>query len=363
MQLLLNIFLAILIFITVIPINYFLSNNFNALPIQLVLVFLISRLYFSMNLKYILLISLSILALFMTSDSQFNQVLTSGITATFLTLYFILFAEKIRFQKNFKEVISILFILIIAFTAYYNIDFYFNSDLSKRSKAFGSGSVYSIISLYGFVFLMLNYYQERINKKYFYPLFILFLTSLIFTQVRGVILTMAFVYIVLEFKSLKKIKFSRILFIITIAIFLLQGSLISERFNFDSDSNINHLSSGRLETQLLIIERIFYNSDNFTLMFGHGLNSIKKDLIPKGLEFPHLDILYLLYEGSLFLLITYLLLMYQSYKLFNYKLLFLIFLISSFHTNMILSPGFLFIGFLMDKYLIMMTRTSVIKTI
>jgi hypothetical protein len=363
MKLLSNIFLAILIFITMVPINYFFSNNFNALPIQLVVVFFIFRLYFSMNLKYTLLISLSIFVLLMTSDSQFNQVLTSGITATFFTIYFILFAEKIRFQKNFKDVINILFIVIIAFTTYYNIDFYFYSDLSTRSKAFGSGSIFSIISLYGFAFLMLNYYMKHINKKYFYPLFILFLTSLIFTQVRGVILTMAFIYIVLEFKSLKKIKFSRILFTITIGIFLFQGSLISERFNLSSNSDINQLTSGRLETQLLIVKSIFYKSDNFTLLFGHGINSIKQDFIPKGLEFPHLDILYLLYEGGLFLLIIYLLLMYQSYKLFNYKLLFLIFLISSFHTNMILSPGFLFVGFLMDKYLIMVSRTSVIKTI
>ena len=113
------------------------------------------------------------------------------------------------------------------------------------------------------------------------------------------------------------------------------------------------------KTQQFIIESVFITSDNMTFLFGHGLNSIKQNLQPIGLEFPHLDVLFLLYEGGLILLIIYIILMYRIYKSYKYKLLFWIFIISSLHTNMILSPGFLFLGFLLDKSIVVRTQNNV----
>ena len=360
MKWLFNFFLAILIFFTSLPINYFFENNFNFLPIQLIIILLISRLFFSINLKHILIISISIMALFLAGNIEFNQVFSSSITATFVTIWFILFSKKIKFKiKDLNKIISILFLIMTVFVAYFNLDFFLSSDLNIRSKAFGSGSLFSIISLYGFTFLMVIYNMKLINKFFFYPILIVFFTSALLTQVRGVMLTMIVVYILLEFENLKSWKWSRLLLITSLGVLLIVNSSILNRFNIDNTADVNQLTSGRYATQLLIIESVFITSDNMTFLFGHGLNSIKQNLQPIGLEFPHLDVLFLLYEGGLILLIIYIILMYRIYKSYKYKLLFWIFIISSLHTNMILSPGFLFLGFLLDKSIVVRTQNNV----
>lgn len=121
-----NFFLAILIFFTSLPINYFFENNFNFLPLQLIIILLISRLFFSINLEHILIISISIMALFLAGNIEFNQVFSSSITATFVTIWFILFSKKIKFKiKDLNKIISILFLIMTVFVAYFNLDFFF----------------------------------------------------------------------------------------------------------------------------------------------------------------------------------------------------------------------------------------------
>ena len=127
MKLLFNIFLAILIFFTFLPFNWFFENNFNSLPFQLTFIFLLTRLFFYLNLKHIYMFIISCFVLLMSGNIDFNQIFTSLITATFFTISFILFTKELKYKiKNFNNLSIILFLIIILFTTYYNIDFLIN---------------------------------------------------------------------------------------------------------------------------------------------------------------------------------------------------------------------------------------------
>jgi hypothetical protein len=358
MKYLQGVFFAILIFLSFLPYNLFFDNNFNALPAQVIIIFLLSRFFFSVHFHDILLITLSFCILTLNSNIQFDNLFSSSITATFVIIWFILISKNMRFGiKYLYKIITILLLIMIVFTCYYNVDFFLTSDLTARLRGFGSGTIYSVISLYGFTYIILRYKKKMILKTIFYPTLVIFFFTAILTQSRGVLLTMIFVFLVTEIKNFK---FSHALLTIFLGIYFIIDSAVLERFYYDDSSDINHLSSGRLNTQTYIIESLF-SSDNMTIFLGNGLNSIKQNLQPLGFEFPHLDILFVIYEGGIVLLFIYLIFIYKVYKMYQNKVLFFVFLISSLHTNMIISPGFLFLGFLMDKSLPFKTDNNTIK--
>ena len=237
---------------------------------------------------------------------------------------------------------------------YFNIDFYFNHDLNTRSKAFGSGTVYSIISLYFFTFIYILYKNNAFLKRsnnpqvIFYVLVTLFSSTLLLTQSRGIAATVLFVFLTIEFKELKKIAWSRIVFVGVFAFLIIDQSALLSRFNIEQFENLNHLTSGRSNTQFMIIKSVFMSNDKMILFLGHGINSLEA-LYAKGFEYPHFDLLFLLYEGGIILVTSYVILIYNLYKIHINKIIFLIYILSSFHSNTILLPGFLMLGIFLDR--------------
>ena len=352
MKLLVNLFLAVLIFLAVLPFNYFFENNFNALPIQILIIFFLTLLFFKIKLNKLLLIFASIAVLLLTSNIEFSLLFSSAVTASFIIIWLILISGNLNFTfKKFNHIITILVLIIFIFTIYFNLEFYLESGFNIRSKGFGSGTIFSILSLYSITFIYLLYKNNSLSKFIFYTLFGVFLSTAILTQSRGVLLSILVVFITIEFRDLKNIKWLRLIFIFIIGFVFVFNSSVLNRFNVDQYDDLNQLTSGRSDTQILIIESILMSNDKMTLFFGNGLNSIK-ELQIKGFEYPHLDLLYLLYEGGLILVFIYIIIMYKIYKIYFNKLIFWIYIISTFHTNMILSPGMLFLGFLFDKAIV-----------
>ena len=254
MQYLINIFFAILFFLSFLPFNYFFDENFNAIPLQILIIIFLTIVIYKINFNNILLILSSFAALLLASNVDFTLLLSSPITASFIVIYLILISTSKKQTilrdlnislKKFKRISNILLIIIIIFTMYFNIDFYFNHDLNTRSKAFGSGTVYSIISLYFFTFIYILYKNNAFLKRsnnpqvIFYVLVTLFSSTLLLTQSRGIAATVLFVFLTIEFKELKKIAWSRIVFVGVFAFLIIDQSALLSRFNIEQFENLN----------------------------------------------------------------------------------------------------------------------------
>lgn len=346
--------IGFLILIIVIPFNYFFENNFNALPYQISIAFILSNYLFKFKLKinHLALIIFTVIILLFSSKLSLYDFIFSPITASFILFWIMLLTNDIKIsQYNLDRILLYLIIIIVIFVSYYNIDFYTNNDfLEERSKGFGSGTIFSIVSLVSLTYIYIEYINNKINLITFSFLFLVLISTIILTQSRGALLTFVFTFIYIEFNRVRKIKLSRILMVLVAVYFLIINSTFIERFDVNNFKDIENLTSGRSITQFYIIDSFVNNNDIIILFFGNGLNSVKNSLVTSGLEFPHFDILFILYEGGLVLLTLYLTTIFKLYKRFNNKVFFWIFIISSLHTNVILSPGLLFFCLIFDKY-------------
>lgn len=353
-----------LILIIVIPFNYFFENNFNALPYQIPIAFILSNYLFKFKFNHLFLIIFTVIILLISSNISLYDFVFSPVTASFILFWIILLYSDIKIPKyNFDRILLYLIIIIIIFVSYINIDFYQNNNfLEQRSKGFGSGTIFSIVSLVSLTYIYIEYVNKKINGLTFSFLFIVLISTLLLTQSRGALLTLVFVFIYTEFSQIKKIKWFRVILIIVGAYFLITNTTILERFDTNNYNDFEGLTSGRSVTQLYIINSFVNNFDIITLFFGNGLNSVKDNLVTLGLEFPHFDMFFILYEGGLVLLTIYIITIFKLYKRFNNKVYFWIFFISSLHTNIILSPGLLFFCIIFAKYKInTLTSSEIIK--
>ena len=151
-----------LIIMVALPFNYFFENNFNALPFQIPLAFIISIYLFKIKFNNLILVLFSIIVLFLCSINSFSNLVFSPITASFILFWIVLSIGNLKISKNKLDRILLYFIiLIVIFISYYNIDFYINTDFSnKRSKGFGSGTIFSIFSVIGITYVYLQYAKK-----------------------------------------------------------------------------------------------------------------------------------------------------------------------------------------------------------
>lgn len=283
------------------------------------------------------------------SDLNVINIISSAVTASFLIFWLIILSGNLKLPQNkFNNIANSNLFFIGAMLIYFSVDFYLNNDLESRSKGFGSGTIFSVVSLYGFSIIYLKYSIKKLSLIKFIFFGLIFIFPILITQSRGVLLTLVFVFVVIEFRSLKKIKLRRILLVFIVFGYFIFNSAVLNRFDTSNYDDFNQLTSGRSYTQFYILESFVTESNWINILFGNGLNSIKT-IVSRGYEYPHLDLLFILYEGGIILVLLYILTLYKVYKVYNYKLFFWIFFISSLHTNMIISPGILFLSIILDN--------------
>jgi len=349
MNKLINLFFGFCIFLIAVPFNYFFENNFNALPIQFLLCIFLSRSFFKLKLNNLFFLIFSFLVLIIVSNLDVISFTTSAVIATFFIFWLIILSGNLKLpQKKFNKIVNNTLFFFGAMLIYFSVDFYLNNDLESRSKGFGSGTIFSIIALYGFCAIYLRYSSKKLSLIKFIPLGLLFTIPILITQSRGVLVTLICVFFAIEFKSFKKINWSRILLIFIIFGYFIFSSAVINRFDTSNYQDLNQLTSGRSKTQFYILESFVTESNWINILFGNGLNSIKI-LASRGYEYPHFDLLFLIYEGGIILVLLYALTLFRVYKMFNNKLFFWIYFISSLHTNMIISPGFFFLSKILDN--------------
>ena len=347
---LLNLLIPIILFFTMLPLNYFFQGISNSLPIQVVLIFICSILLYNNNFKNLTLFFVSFIILLMCANLDFINLIYSATSASFLVFWIILSCNELK-NKYFEidKLNKYFFYLIVIFTLYFNVDFLINDNSLQRSKGFGSGTIYSLISIYGFIYLYKIYISNSISKFKFYFIAALFILTFILTMSRGVFITLILVLLFYEFKVIKEMKLFRFLSIIFLISIFFYNSNFIDRFYATNYFDFESLTSGRSSTQLYIIRDFLNEKDFVSKLFGNGLNSIKINLVTKGFEFPHFDILFLLYEGGIVLLTLYIVTLVKIFRKFNSRIFFWIFILSSFHTNMLLSPGFLYVSLVLDS--------------
>lgn len=356
MNKLINLFFGFCIFLIAVPFNYFFENNFNALPFQFLLSIFISISFFKLKPNNLLFIVFSFLALVVISNGDISNFALSAVAASFFTFWLIIVSPNLKLpQYKYNNIVNIILFFILVMIVYYSIDFYLKNNFELRSKGFGSGTIFSVIALYGFCTIYLTYVLKKLNLIIFIPLSLLFLTPILITQSRGVLLTVIFICVAIELKRIKKINFRGILLIFRSVLFIsiifgyiIFNTNIINRLNVSYFNDLNHLTSGRLDVQLYIWDLFVTESNWIKILFGNGYNSLDV-LVSKGYEFPHFDLLYLLHEGGIFLILLYVLTLFKLYKVFNIKLFFWIYIVSSLHTNMIILPGVFFLSKILDN--------------
>jgi hypothetical protein len=349
MNKLVNLFFGFSIFLIAVPFNYFFENNFNALPIQFLLCIFISRSFFKIKLNNLLFLVFSFLILIIVSAGDIINFTLSAVTASFLVFWLIIFSGNPKFpQTKSNSIVNSSLFFIGVMLVYFTLDFYLNNDIESRSKGFGSGTVFAILGIYGFCI----FYQRYISKKIKFTKFIFFCAlfgiPILITQSRGALVTIIFVFFAFEFKSLKKINWRRVLLVFVVFGYSISNSPIINRFNTTNYEDLNQLTSGRSLTQFYILESFVNESNLLNILIGNGFNSLK-ELVYKGYEYPHFDMLFLLYEGGIVLVLLYVLTLFKVHKVFNNKIFFWIYFISSLHTNIIISPGIFFLSKILDN--------------
>ena len=343
------------IFLIALPFNYFFTKNFNALPYQFLITTFISIYFYKLKPNNLLFIVFSFLALLVISNGDIKNFALSSVAASFFTFWLIIVSANLKLpQYDYNKIVNSILFFLSLLVLYYSIDFYINNEFNTRSKGFGSGTVFSILSFYGFFVIYLRYVFKKLNLIIFIPLSLLFLSPIFITQSRGVFLTLIAVFVVIELNRKKYylrtilLIVSRILLIGIILAFFIFNSNLVNRFEFSNFNDLNHLFSNRLATQKYIWDSFVKESSWINYLFGNGYNSLKI-LVAKGYEYPHFDLFFLLYEGGIFLVLLYVLTLFKIYKVFNIKIFFWIYIVSSLHTNMIITPGILFLSKILDN--------------
>ena len=291
---LINLLFGFCILLISVPFNYFFENNFNALPIQFLLCCIVTILFFKLNLKNTFFYFFSFLVLITVSDGNIKNLTFSAVTASFLFYWLILAHNNLKLpQTRLNNIVNISLFYIAVLLIYYSFDFYLNNDFQFRSKGFGSGTVFSLIALYGFCAIYLRYNSKNLSLINFIPLSLVFIIPILITQSRGVLVTFIFVIIFVELKSLKKFKLRRFLLFLLFFGYIIFNSNIMNRFDFSYYEDVDHLTSNRLPSQQYIYESFVTETNWINILFGNGLKSVNNILHQqKGFEFPHFDILF-----------------------------------------------------------------------
>jgi hypothetical protein len=329
--------------------SYFIDSE-NTLPLQLfiglVSFFILIRITKTSNGVFVLYAVVFLcIALFNISDP--TSVITNPVLPLLGLMTFLAGTQlRSRNQQTVDRTAIIFVALQIILQLFFNFDFSPADSLTGRSKGYGSGTTYALMAAILLIYLTSMFSQRRLRAWGFCALAAVPIWTILLTQSRGVFLSL---FVILVVKNLSEIRslFKLLTFAgVTALVFFLNPYLIESipllgRFDFSNQSDLDLYTSGRFLTHAAITNWMSSETSVLSLLLGaEGLNGIKT-LASQGFEFPHFDLLYLVYDTGFVGVGVYLFLATRLLVRTRFDSYVLLFFLSSFHTNMLLSPVFL----------------------
>ncbi|WCE71620.1 hypothetical protein PL336_07250 [Sulfitobacter faviae] len=335
-----------------INLSYFIGIG-NTLPLQLFLGLASFFLLFRIKAVSIEVVCLSATALLLIALFNFSNP-TSLITNPCIPLFVLMTALagtqfQTRNQQTLARVAIVLLALQLVFHVFFNSTFSPIDSLTGRSKGYGSGTTYALLAATMLIYLTSMLTQRRLRLFAFCALAAVPLWTIFLTQSRGVFLSLMIILVVknlFRMRSFFKLLASASVAVLIIALNpnLLDNVPLFDRLQVDSSWDLEAFSSGRLQTQIVIMNWISSEPSLLSLFLGaEGLNGVKT-LTNQGLEFPHFDLLYLAYDTGFVGVSLYLFLMALLLGRTRFDSYILLFFLSALHTNMVLSPVFLIVS-------------------
>ena len=353
--------IALLLSFSVYPMQYVLSVNINFLPIQFViyLLILIYLFQYSFNSNFFKIIGYFII--YFVVIALYNivnpvSIATNAIILSIFTFVLLLIVKNIKNNKiqYLDQILVYFFIIFIIYSLYLNLEHILQIGWVIRSKGFGSGTLYATLSTIAIIYFT-NKYKAKLINLITYLLFIIIpLWSILLTQSRGALLILLLMLVYINSQHIKKIiKLSTFVIILGFIVILFFPDFFQlafvKRIDPSSYNNLEELTSNRIQTQEMIAKWLDNEQEIYKLIFGNGLNELKYLVNHSTYEFPHFDILYILYDGGYYSLLFYVFFIILIIKNNKSNVYMYIYLLSSLHTNMILSPAFIFLVFLLDR--------------
>jgi hypothetical protein len=355
--------LLLLLVVSIYPIQYFLNSSLNYLPIQVLAITAILIFYGRLtidkrhNFLY-MLFAIYVIFIVIYNISNPYSIITNPILVTFLVMLLILLLHKNDISKDSINItLGIFFLVFIFYSLYINMQFIFESGLSKRFKGFGSGTLYATLSVYAITYYLINYKYLKLNFIVTLSAVSALFLSIFLTQSRGALIVLLVIIAGLFIRSIKSFAIATLVVILLLIVssqFLQEIGQIDflQRLLYVNYESLGSFTSGRAVTQIAILDSFNQTSNPIEIFFGFGLNEVKDTLVAyQGLELPHFDLLYILYDGGVVSITIFLLLLRGLMSLEKTKVIWILYIFSSFHTNMIVSPGFLVLTYLMTLLL------------
>ena len=359
----LNIIIAILLIVAVYPLQYFLGTSSNYLPIQVLAAIAILIFYgrLTINKRYYFLYMLFVIyvqCIFIYNISNPYSIISNPILVSFLVMLSILLLHKNDISRDsIHTALGVFYLIFVFYSLYINMQFIFENGLSERFKGFGSGTLYATLSVFGITYYLINYKYLKLNFIVALSAVSTLFLSIFLTQSRGALIVLLIIIVSLFVKSTKSfaIMTLAVILLLIASSQLLQGIIqldFLQRLAYANYDSLEAFSSGRIVSQVAILDSFSQASNPIEIFFGFGLNEVKDTLVAQqGLELPHFDLLYILYDGGLVSITMFLLLLRGLMSLEKTKVIWIVYILSSFHTNMIISPGFLVLTYLMILHL------------
>ena len=365
---------AILLQIASLPVTTLLKVkgiNVNALPLQVVVIGFMFFCLFQINTKkglsLLLKYSLPVLGAFYLI-TVFTYTSFPNVVMNVLALYCVLIVPcSILWPTRPMAVVKIdlilkyFFVILALITAWLLFEHVSTLGWNKRFKAFGSGTIHALLCILGACF-----HIDRLTNKKKIDIVSgivagVLVVGLFATQSRGVLLTFALFTLILVWNRFRpRHIFLLLCSVVCFVAFGLSSEVadipVFSRFKVKQGEDLQSFTSGRLETQKFILEQYSQASSLKLILFGHGLNSMKTLPTRYGFEFPHFDPLYVLYEGGVLLLSLYIFSLYRFVAKSRDKFYPMIWVVSSLHTNMVVSPYILFLVYLLSLHRVVIRR-------
>lgn len=328
--------------------------DMNTVPIQfgcfILFYFIVFKIGYSKKsiISIILFIPISLLIIL----NSISQVTTSMLVVFFILCLLLSLDIKVRRKIiNIDRLLTYFFSFFLVICLYLNVRFLiWGGEQLHGRLVFSSTTIYTLVSLLTLVFYFKRYRVNRIQLPVFIIIAIISISTIVLTQSRGVLLTLAILILLFLLRNLSsKIIF---LFIIssTVSLFFLEPlkqTGIAKRLNYKNYDTVEDFSSSRYITHIYMYDE-FKRANVEQIILGHGLNSIKREIVDKQkLHFPHLDLFFVLYEGGIMALGTYIAFFVFLLISTEQKVYWLVFFLSSLHTNMILSSTIIILFFLL----------------
>ncbi|MXO47496.1 hypothetical protein GRI69_04400 [Erythrobacter vulgaris] len=350
---------AVLMFLGTTNLSYLTGNEGNFLIPQLALTVLAVAPFVKVtnfNPIYVLIICSILSALLISNFGNSEAAFTSPIFI-FLTTIAIFTCFQLRagaWLMGHRMLLTFCMIVVVS-QLWTNLQFSPEDFVHSRSKGWGSGTLYALLAGFVIIYIMLEWPKGSQSRILLFTMLILAGWSIFLTQSRGVFLSLIVMAALQSaIKSKRYIAFASVSLAVAALLWLNIDTVsripIIERMQIYDARDLDAFTSGRLQTHVWIWNWLLREDELLSLLFGaQGLGGVK-NLALRGLEFPHFDLLYLLYDGGVVAALGFVFFSCALIYKTAYSPGVVLFFVSGLHTNMVLAPNFLILAMAMHLF-------------